>query len=509
MSTLASARPESRRSIGKVVVGVGDLTQDQFKELALCGQSFRHFLHYWQYRNRESGELRTFSSLWEGQDDASRLMEDTGWLFLLKAGKLGLSELECAFDGWVARFGQRNARVHMFSYSGDSVRDIFSWVKFGLEHLPAWMRLPTVDDEAEADNSRSMKLYAGPDDVRRVVAYNTGRNISIDQTCTHAHLDEFARWPSETMWAAIQSTISPSGSCHIVTRGAGPNFAAKVYDSAKRGRVISQSGQVMRAFFAPYDKRTGRGKTEEEKQAWLARQAESFGTQSAIWQFAPRTDREALQGDDTYVYPQYENPPGRHLVSAHPCALGDCKKIAIGVDPGGVHPTAMGVWGERSSGRRHLYDEFYAQHSTDDAIEEAVVEWWIRSGSPRLGKIRVFVPRDEPTLENTLRAHLARYGILVLRANTDIDEGIRTVGRYLNDNALTIHDSCVNHNNEFRDYRNTTTTDRQTKVEYAGDRPIKHHADAMDEMRYAHLGLSQWEEYKPVRLPGGRTVMGR
>ena len=479
------------------------LTSEQAQELALCAQSFQHFLTYWRFRNRETGEERSFATVWRGQADLADAMEDYPWLFALKAGKLGFSELACAYDGWVARFGHANARVHLFSYSGDSARDIFEWVRYGLEHLPEWMRLPVVNDEAGADNSRSLKLYAGQDDVRRIIAYNTGRVISIDQTCNHAHLDEFARWPSEEMWAAIQSTIAPHGSCHIITRGRGPNYAAKVYDNAKRGIVTSQSGQVMRAFFAPYDQRPGRD------EAWLAKQAASFGRQSAIWQFAPRTDREALQGDDTYVYPQYENPPGRHLVAAHPCELKDCRKIAIGVDPGGVHPTAMGVWGERSSGRRHLYGEFYEQHSTDDAIESWIVEWWKKAGEPRNWKIRVYVPPDEPTLLATMDAHLKRYGILVLKANTDIDEGIRTCGRYLNDNALTVHASCVNHDNEFRDYRNTTTTDKATKVEYAGERPIKHHADAMDEMRYAHLGLSQWIEYKPVRLPGGRMVMGR
>lgn len=473
------------------------------EELTRCAASFRYFLRYWHFRNRETGEDRTFEDLWQGQAELADLMEDHEWIFALKAGKLGFSELACAYDGWVARFGHPNARVHLFSYSGDSARDIFEWVRYGLDHLPDWMRLSPIDDEAGADNSRSLKLYGGPDDKRRIIAYNTGRSVSIDQTCSHAHLDEFARWPSEEMWAAIQSTIAPLGSCHIITRGRGPNYAAKVYDNAKRGIVTSQSGQQMRAFFAPFDRRPGR------TDAWLEAQAASFGRQSAIWQFAPRTDREALQGDDTYVYPQYENPPGRHRVPAHPCPLAENQKIAIGVDPGGVHPTAMGVWGERSSGRRHLYAEFYEQHSTDDAIESWIVAQWTAAGSPRGGKVRVFVPPDEPTLLATLAAHLRRYGIMVAQANTDIDEGIRTCGRYLNDNAMTIHDGCANHDNEFRDYRNTTIADKATKVEYAGERPIKHHADAMDAMRYAHLGLSQWITYRPMALPGGRTVMGR
>jgi len=81
------------------------------------------------------------------------------------------------------------------------------------------------------------------------------------------------------------------------------------------------------------------------------------------------------------------------------------------------------------------------------------------------------------------------------------------VSRYLNDNALTVNARCVNHINEFEDYRNTITTDGHTKVQYAGSRPIKHHCDALDSMRYAFLLLATWREYYVETLRSGRRIM--
>ena len=477
--------------------------------LAACADfpsGFRYFLPWWRFRNRETGREISFETLWPGQHALSELMCESLWIFALKAGKLGFSELECAWDGYVARFGPRNSRVHVFSYAGASAQELFGWVRYGLEHLPEWMRWPLLTDEAGGDTSRSL-IMQSPDDVddkRRVVAYATSRNISIDQTCTHAHVDEFAHWPSAPMWAAIQSTIAPTGSCHIVTRGAGPNFAATVYDLAKRGKVTSLSGEArMVAFFAPWSMRP-------RPDGWFEGQ-ESGSWIQGLKQFAPRTDREALQGDDSYVYPMYENPPGRHLISFHPCELRECERIAVSIDPGAVNPTAMVLMGERTSGRRHVYDEFYQPGASLDEIEGRIMEWWMRAGKPYGAKMQVAVPSDEKTMLATLQRHVGRFGIGVVPAVRDIAIGIGMVGRYLGDDALTVYSGCVNVDNEFRDYRNSSSVDKVTRVEYAGERPVKHHADAMDAIRYATMLLSTWREMRsgPVRLQGGMVIRGR
>ncbi len=90
-----------------------------------------------------------------------------------------------------------------------------------------------------------------------------------------------------------------------------------------------------------------------------------------------------------------------------------------------------------------------------------------------------------------------------------MNAGIQLCARYLATDAMTIHSSCVNHDMEFRDYRNSTSTDKTTRIEYAGERPVKHHADCMDEMRYAMGLLSTWVEYAPQRMAGGLVVRGR
>jgi hypothetical protein len=463
--------------------------------LRLCAGSdgFRYFLPHWRFKNRDTGEITSFTRLWRGQAQLVERMIIDPELFVLKAGKLGFSELECAWDGWVALFKQPNARVHLFSRNQAASREVLAWVRFGLEHLPDWMRLPILEGEADANNSTSLKLYAGPDDVRTIVSYPATANVAIDQVATHTHLDEFARMigGGEPVWTSVSTTISQEGgTLHIVTRGAGPNYAARLWKIAMSGSTR------LRAFFAPYDQRAGRD------DAWYAEEAAKT-TQGGIWQFAPRTWQEALQGDESYVYPMFDVPRGRHIVPAHPCELWECAKIAVGIDLGTVTPTAMGLWGERSSGRKHLYAEFYRPGIGTDDLEAQLIEWQVWARNVR---IRTFSPPDEKLLIATLRGH----GIDARPATTDIDMGIQVVTRHLNADGITVHESCVNHINEFADYRGTTVTDKATRVEYAGSRPIKHHADAMDEMRYAVLGLDQWlPPLVPVRLPGGLVAMGR
>ncbi|MDE3096869.1 MAG: hypothetical protein KGK07_12850 [Chloroflexota bacterium] len=470
-------------------------TPAEAAELVACARSFRRWLCHWQYVRRETGEVGSFARLWAGQDELSRLMEREPWLFVLKAGKLGFSELECAYDGWRLRFGQPNARVHLFSRSGQAARELLAWVRFGLDHLPPYMRLPTLEDEAGSDTSVGLKLRAGPDDTRTVVSYASTPNVAIDQTATHSHVDEFARMPwGDRTWQAVETTVSPAGgTVHIVTRGAGPNFAAAMWQDAIAGR------SKLRAFFAPYDQRPGRD------DVWYAAEASSL-TQAGIWQYAPRTWQEAIQGDASYVYPQFDTPAGRHIVPADPCQLAECRRAAVGLDPGAVNPTAMVLLGERTSGRCHQYAEFYRPGVGIDEIEQTLAEWAGWAGQP----LRVFVPGDEKTMAATLGAHGQAHGWTAHPAMREINTGIQLVTERLNTDGYTVHAGCRYTIDEFRDYRNSLVTDRLTRVEYAGDRPIKHHADAMDALRYGIAGLAAWEaDPVPVRTPGGRVYYGR
>jgi hypothetical protein len=265
-------------------------TTEQQAEWVACQASFSRFLPHYQFKNRETGEVSSFQELWLGQKNFVTVMQDHSWVLALKGGKLGFSELECAYDVWVALFGQPNARVHLFSLDQRAAQQLLEYVRFGLTHLPKWMQLQIMRDEAGGDTVNSIKLRAGQDDIRTIVSYAAGPHVSIDQTATHSHVDELARMPfPEKTWSAIQSTVAPGGSCHIVTRGAGDDdFVCNLWEAAEAG-----VGQLV-PFFAPW---TARPREDD----WRESQAGTLPAQQLL-HYAPETPADALAGDETAEY---------------------------------------------------------------------------------------------------------------------------------------------------------------------------------------------------------------
>lgn len=262
------------------------MTAAEEKTLTLVRFSFREFLHHWRFKNRETGEILTMAALWPGQERFAELMTTEKRILALKAGKLGFTELECAWDAWVALFGQANARVHLFSKDAPAAQALLEYVHFGITHLPWFMQLPIVTKSNEV-----VRMQAGPDDGRTIVSYAASPNAAIDQSATHSHVDELARMLfGEQTWQSIQSTIAPGGTCHIVTRGAGDtNFVANLWEQATDGTAY------LTPFFAPYTERPDRGPE------WRDREAASMNQQGLLF-FAPETPDDALAGDETAEY---------------------------------------------------------------------------------------------------------------------------------------------------------------------------------------------------------------
>ena len=262
------------------------MTPEEEAILTLVRLSFREFLRHWRFKNRESGEVLTMGTLWPGQERFAELMTTEKRILALKAGKLGFTELECAWDAWVALFGQPNARVHLFSKDAPAAQALLEYVHFGITHLPWFMQLPIV-----SKSNDMIRLHAGPDDMRTIVSYAASPNAAIDQSATHSHVDELARMLfGEQTWQSVQSTIAPGGTCHIVTRGAGDaNFVANLWEQATDGTAY------LYPFFAPYTERPDRGPE------WREREAASMNQQGLLF-FAPETPDDALAGDDTAEY---------------------------------------------------------------------------------------------------------------------------------------------------------------------------------------------------------------
>lgn len=253
--------------------------------LAECGESFRRFLDFWHFVDQETGEVRVLGgSLWSGQLEFIGAAELEQRVFYLKARKLGFSTLECAFDGWVMRFRDLNARVHLFSRRDDAAVELLSSVRFGLERLPEWMRLP-----AEQDTTHVYSLRAGPDDRRMAKAYPADEDTAVEATCTHGHVDEWARMRNpRRVWQAIEPSMA--GSCHFVTTGMGPtNYTSRFW----RKSVAEETGVL--PFFVDALKRPGR---DEE---WLRRKWMNMPAQDARKEY-PMVPEDALSGEGDHFF---------------------------------------------------------------------------------------------------------------------------------------------------------------------------------------------------------------
>lgn len=185
---------------------------------------FRYFLNFWWFIPEGKQKHCLGDGMWEAQEVFADRAMLNAWIFFLKARQLGESTIECAFDAWRLRFGGPNSRVHITSRTDVEAIGLKDDVLFGLAHLPEWMQLPT-----KKETSSEWIFDAGEDDERTIHAYPTS-SPGRGETCTHAHLDEWADMLNPTkVWSAVEPSVAPEGTCHIVTTGMGPQNYTSAY----------------------------------------------------------------------------------------------------------------------------------------------------------------------------------------------------------------------------------------------------------------------------------------
>lgn len=278
-ATLDSLTPAQRKQLLKEV-------EDE-QNRRRVKRSFREFLPLWQFLDRDTGEKASFETLWEGQEEFLSVIEGHEWIFALKAGKLGFTELSCAYAAWRAVGNQKNARIHVFSRSCEASTENLRHIEYGLLKLPEWIQPTFLKDEAGGKTMSRLSWNVGPDDKRTIVCYAAGPNVSVDQSAHHALVDELARMPQpQRTWSAIYTTIPENGTCHVVTRGKGEdNYAATLWKQAKAGT------SRFYPLFQPYTARPGRD------HVWYEQQTAELVTQE-LKHFAPEKEEDALAGDD-------------------------------------------------------------------------------------------------------------------------------------------------------------------------------------------------------------------
>ncbi len=251
-------------------------------------ETFTTFLALWQFKDRETGEVRSFEpgNLWEGQREFRDAAEEYKWLLALKAGKLGFTEFECAFDAY-RLLCSPNGRVHVFSRDAPAAEKLLEYIRFGLTELPDWFGVELLAHERGGDTGHSIKISTGDGGVRTVERYAADKHVSIDATCQHAHVDEFGAMPfQKETWGAVSSTIAPDGTCHVVSRGYGEDvYLTELWHAAVDG------GSQLNPLFCDWTKRAGRD------EAWL-RQKQADNPHGVRFE-APEKPEDCLSGEDT------------------------------------------------------------------------------------------------------------------------------------------------------------------------------------------------------------------
>ena len=262
---------------------------DLLEELGKCATDFRFFLNYWRFKDQEHGEIKTLGhELWGGQETFCTAVVTHNKLYALKARKLGFTTIETAYDAWCGRFRDTNGRVHLFSRREDAAQGILRAVKFGMQRLPEWMRLPVVTNTAGI-----YALRGHEDDLRQWYAYPADQDTAVEDSCNHAHVDEWARMTNpQRVWQAIEPTMA--GSCHLITTGLGPgNYSSTFW-------LMSMAGDtVFEPVFIPALERPDRD------EAWYAQKKRGTDALALAHEY-PMKWEDALSSGAEFVFTAQE-----------------------------------------------------------------------------------------------------------------------------------------------------------------------------------------------------------
>lgn len=199
---------------------------------------FKEFLKVWSFIGLTGKSVHLGEHLWKGQEEFCKAAAEHNRVYYLKARRLGFSTNAVAYDAWVARFRNTNARVHLVSrIETDSKDQLLGPLKDGYANLPTHMLLPISRDTATI-----LELDGGPGDTRTIVAY-AARAPGRGYGCDHLHLDEWAAMAETSpelpkkVWAAAEPAVKPGGTIHILTTGVGPvGFYADVWRACEKGK---------------------------------------------------------------------------------------------------------------------------------------------------------------------------------------------------------------------------------------------------------------------------------
>jgi hypothetical protein len=277
---------------------------EEQKKIVQAAVSFREFLNYWNFVDQDTGKVRVLGEvLWPAQEKFVKQTEEAWWVFFLKARQLGESTIECAYDGWVARFrdlsrygmpSATNCRVHLYSKKESDAQKLLNQVKFGLERLPEQWRLPV---HRETTTLYIMDAGFGvTDDKRTLQAYPADNDTSRGDTSSHAHVDEWAFMGSPgRVWQAIEP--SAAGTVHFVTTEIGPaTYTANFFRACLASKKLDRREDAIVPCFI------GALERPDRSEKWLAAKRLEGGDDEISLREYPLSWEEALSSGGDHFF---------------------------------------------------------------------------------------------------------------------------------------------------------------------------------------------------------------
>lgn len=148
----------------------------------------------------------------------------------------------------------------------------------------------------------------------------------------------------------------------------------------------------------------------------------------------------------------------------------------VSIDYGTQNATVFLLWNKGTNGKWYCIREYYYSgrdkgiQKTDGDYADDLGKW--------LDGTRIKAVIVDPSAASFI-AELRKRGYAVLKADNDVEDGIRLVAALLNTGRLLFGSSCVNTIKEFGSY-----IWDQKASERGEDKPIKQHDHAMDAVRY-------------------------
>jgi hypothetical protein len=297
---------------------------EQRRLFAACALDFRHFLDVWKFVPEGKPPMLLGPNMWSAQAIYADATLEHSSIYFLKARQLGESTIACCYDAWRARFGPVNARVSILAQTDTNAVEFLRVVTYGLERLPPALRLPM------RALGHTATLDAGPNDTRRIRSYPSSSAIRSG-SFSHVHLDEWAAMiDARRTWMAVEESIVPGGTCHVLTTGVGgADYTGEEWRRARAGES---------RFFPLF---IGALERDDRTPEWYEHKRATTDLQT-LRQELPLTEEDALAGAGEYRF----DAEAIELCTRYPLGLSPYepgKKYIISVDPGEKDGTAICV----------------------------------------------------------------------------------------------------------------------------------------------------------------------